>query len=103
MSTPIQQHPQRIPTALRKKTQQLLQDMLHKDAIQPSQSPWASPIVLVRKKNGALRFCIDYHELDHITRKDAYPLPRIDNTLDSLADAQWFTTLDVASGYWQAE
>ena len=103
MSPPIRQHPQRIPTALRKETQQLLQDMLHKDTIRPSQSPWASPIVLVRKKNGALRFYIDYHKLNHITRKDAYPLPRINDTLNTLAGARWFTTLDLASGYWQVE
>ena len=81
--------------------QHLLKDMLEKNTIQPSNSPWASPIVLVKKKNGALRFCVDYRKLNAVTRKDAYPLPRVDDTLDTLAHARWFTTLDLISGYWQ--
>ena len=75
--------------------------MLEKNTIQPSNSPWTSPIILVKKKNGALRFCVDYRKLNAVTRKDAYPLPRVDDTLDTLAHARWFTTLDLISGYWQ--
>ena len=58
---------------------------------------------MVEKKDGSLRFCIDYRKLNEVTRKDAYPLPRIDDTLNTLAGSQWFTTLDLLSGYWQVE
>ena len=81
----------------------LLQDMQEKDVIQPSSSPWASPIVLVQKKDGSARFCVDYRKLNAVTIKDAYPLPRIDDTLDTLAGSKWFSTLDLLSGYWQVE
>ena len=87
----------------REKVQQLLQDMLDKKIISPSKSPWASPVVLVQKKNGSVRFCIDYRKVNAVTRKDAYPLPRVDDTLDTLAGSVWFSTLDLKSGYWQVE
>ena len=77
--------------------------MLEGDTIQPSSSPWASLIVRVRKKNGTLRFCADYRKLNAVTCKDAYPLPRLDDTLDTLAHLHWFNTLDLISGYWQVE
>ena len=72
-------------------------------AIRKSNSPWASAVVLVRKKDGSLRFCIDLHKLNSHTIKDAYSLPRIDKTLDCLNGAQIFTSLDLMSGYWQVE
>ena len=100
---PIRQRNRRIPPAQREKTTQMLQDMMSKQIIKPSTSPWASPIVLVRKKDGTLRFCVDYRKLNALTRKDAYPLPRIDDALDTLAGSKWFTTLDLISGYWQVE
>jgi hypothetical protein len=102
-SRPIRQGPRRIPFSQRLEVRQLVDDMLAQDTIQPSTSPWASPIVLVKKKDGSTRFCIDYRKLNSVTHKDAFPLPRIDDTLDSLAGSQWFTTLYLASGYWQVK
>ena len=80
-----------------------IQEMLDLGAIRPSNSPWASAIVLVRKKDGRLRFCIDLRRLNNRTVKDAYSLPRIESILDSLGGAQIFTTLDLKAGYWQVE
>ena len=78
-----------------------VQEMLACGAIRPSQSPWASPVVLVSKKDGDTRFCIDYRKLNDVTIKDAHPLPRIVDMLESLRGARYFTTLDAAKGYWQ--
>ncbi len=100
---PIRQPPRRVPAAYRQENQKLLQDMLKRNIVQPSTSPWAAPVVLIRKKNGTLRFCVDYRKLNAVTRKDAYPLPRVDDALDTLAGSCWFTTLDMISGYWQVE
>ena len=77
--------------------------MLEKDVIQPSTSPWASPIMLVQKKHGTLRLCVDYRKVNDVTRKDAYPLPRVDDTLETLSGSKWFTTLNLIRGYWQVE
>ena len=92
----IRQALRRTPFALLQHVDETVQEMLDQGVIQPSQSPWASPIVLVKNKNGTTRFCVDYRRLNSITRKDVFPLPRIDDTLD-------FTTLDLASGYWQVK
>ena len=71
--------------------------------IRPSTSPWSSPIVLVRTKDGTLRFCVDYGHLNSVTKADTYPLPRIDDMLDQLGKSTHFSTLDLASGYWQIQ
>lgn len=76
-----------------------IKQLLDSKVIRESSSPYASPIVLVQKKSGELRMCVDYRQLNAKTRKDAYPLPRIEESLDALAGAQWFSTLDLASGY----
>ena len=102
-STPIRQQTRRVPRAHRQEAKHLVESMLNNKIITPSSSPWASPVVLVRKKDGSLRFCVDYRKINAITRKDAYPLPRVDDTLDALACCKWFTTLDLLSGYWQVE
>ena len=78
-----------------------IQEMLAYGAIRPSQSPWASPVVLVGKKDGETRFCVDYRKLNDVTVKDAHPLPRIADMLESLRGSRYFTILDAAKGYWQ--
>ena len=78
-----------------------IKEMLLGGQIEPSDSPWASPVVLVTKKGGSTRFCVDYHRLNSLTIKDDYPLPRIDDSLWLLGNQQWFSTMDLASGYWQ--
>ena len=99
--SPIRQQLRRMPFALRQDVDRLVGEMLNQGVIEPSSSPWASPVVLVRKKDRGTRFCVDYRRLNHVTKLDEFPLPRIDDTLDLLAGARYFTTLDLASGYWQ--
>ena len=81
--------------------QQQVKEMLRDEVIRPSTSPWASQVVMVKKKGGTMRFCVDFRKMNDATIKDAHPLPRIDDTLESLHGAQYFTTLDLKSGYWQ--
>ena len=100
---PVHLLPRRIPQARRDEVKRLIQEMLDQGAIQHSDSPWSSPVVLAKKKDGSTRFCIDYRKVNEVTRKDAYPLPRVDDTLDTLVRLKYFSTLDLASGYWQVE
>lgn len=74
--------------------------MLQQGVIEPSSSPWSAPVTLCLKKDKTWRFCIDYRLLNAATLKDSYPLPKIDTSLDSLG-GKWFSTIDLASGYWQ--
>lgn len=75
--------------------------MLEAGVIEPSTSPWSSPVVIVKKKNNKYRFCIDFRKVNEVTEKDAYPLPQVSATLDKLRNARYITTLDLKDGYWQ--
>ena len=101
--TPFKERYRCIPPHQYEEVKQHLKEMLEIGAISKSKSPWAPAVVLVRKKDGSLRFCIDFRKLNAKTVKDAYSLPRIEETLDCLNGAQWFTSLDLKSGYWQVE
>ena len=95
VTAPIRQYPRQSPYAYREQVSRQLSDMLEQEVIQQSNSPWASPIVLVKKNDGNFRFCVDYRKVN------ALPLPRIDDLLDSLQGSIMFSTLDLRSGYWQ--
>ena len=98
---PLRQPYRRQSPAVRREEMAQVQQMLSSNVIRPSNSPWASPVVMVRKKDGSLRFCVDFRQLNAAKVKDAHPLPRIDDLLDALHGAKWFSTLDLKSGYWQ--
>jgi hypothetical protein len=97
-SRPVKQRPYRIPVHLNKVVNNQVNDMLDRGLIQLSNSPWSSPIVLAPKKDGDYRFCIDFRCVNSVTKKDAQPIPRIDDILDQLGGARYFSTLDLASG-----
>ena len=100
---PIKQRARRAPTLQQDIIDIEIAKMLDGNVIEPSQSPWGAPIVLVKKKDGTTRFCVDYRKLNDISIKDAYPLPNIEETFDSLNGASMFCSLDLASGFWQVE
>ena len=95
---PIRQPFRRQNPVVRDIEQQQVKEMLRDEVIRSSTSPWASPVVMVKKKNGSMRFCVDFRKMNDATIKDAHPLPRIDDTLESLHGAQYFTILDLKSG-----
>ena len=94
-TAPIRQYPRRFPYAYREEVNKQISDTLEKGVIQQSNSPWVSPIVLVKKKYGKIRFCVDYRKLNAATKRDAHPLPRIDDLIDSLQGSTMFSTLDL--------
>ena len=100
-TTPFKERFRRIPPPQVDEVREHLKLMLDTGAIQPSNSPWCNAVVLVRKKDGSLRFCIDFRRLNSLTKKDSHPLPRICETLDSLVGAAYFSTFDLTSGFWQ--
>ena len=97
---PIRQPLRRHPFQHLEAIDRHVDEMKKHGIIEPAASPWASNIVLVRKKDGTLRFCVDYRQLNAITYKDSYPLPLIDNCLNALAGSSWFSTLDLGAGYY---
>ena len=102
-ASPVRQPVRRLSLPAKEEVKKFLAEMLQKNVISPSTSPWASAIVLVQKKDGSTRFCVDYRKVNSLTRKDAYPIPKIVEILDTLAGAKLFSTLDLRSGYWQVQ
>ena len=100
---PFKEHYRHIPPHMYDDMKAHIQEMLDIGAIHRSHSLWASAVVLVWKKDGGLRFCIEIRKLNNWTVKDAYSLPWIDKTLDSLQGSQWFSPLDLKSGHWQVK
>ena len=98
---PLHQKYRQQNPAVRQEEMALVQQMLSSGVIHPSNSPWALPVVMVKKKYGSLRFCVDFRQLNAVTVKDAHPILRIDDLLDALHGARWFSTLDLKNRYWQ--
>ena len=93
--------PRRIPYHQQEKVQHYIAENEHSGIIKKSSSPWAFPIVVVLKMDGSVRICVDYRRLNDITRNNAYPLPRIEDIFDALRKSKYFSTLNLASGYYQ--
>lgn len=96
---PFKLPPRRIPLAYVGEAEEAIQNFFDQGSIRPSTSPWASPLVFVRKKNGQLRPCVDYRRLNQISRKDAFPLPRIEDCFDAVSGATLFSSMDITSAY----
>ena len=102
-ATPIKQMPYRTSPEGKQEIDRQVNNMLERGIIQESISAWSSPVVLVKKKDGSMRFCVDYRKLNKVTKKDSFPLPLIADTLDSLSGTSVYSTLDMKAGYWQIE
>ena len=98
---PIKQRMRRTPLGFAAEEDKYLASMIEHGVIRPSFSNWSSPPVLVRKRDGSVRYCVDFRRLNDVTRKDVFPLPLIEECVDALAGSKYFSTLDMASGYWQ--
>lgn len=100
-SPPIKQRYYPLSRALQTEVNAELEKMLADGIVEPSDSPWSSPIVMIKKKTGGWRFCVDYRSLNRVTVPDSYPIPYVSATLDKLRDAKYLSTLDIKSAYWQ--
>ena len=101
--SPIKKSPYRAPLKQREAISKAVDEMLQAKVIEKSRSPWSFPVVLVTKRDGSNRFCIDYRSLNNITKNNSFPLPVIDDLLATLGEAKYFSKLDLKSGYWQVE
>ena len=98
---PIKQSPRRPPLSARQAEDDILDEMLESRVIEPSDSPWASPVYLVKKKDGTYRFCVDYRRVNSVSKRDPFPIPDIHDALDHLRGSRYFATIDLLSCYWQ--
>ncbi|GJU22531.1 putative reverse transcriptase domain-containing protein [Tanacetum coccineum] len=98
-ATPVAKSPYRLAPSEMQELSKQLQELQDKGFIRPSHSPWGAPVLFVKKKNGSMRMCIDYRELNKLTVKNRYPLPRIDDLFDQLQGARYFSKIDLRSGY----
>ena len=101
-AAPIHQTVRRLPFHQRELVHNMIEGMLDQGIVEPAEGAWSSPIVLA-KKDGSYRFCVDFRRVNDVTKKDVHPIPRIDDALDSLAGTKLFSVLDLTSGYWQVE
>jgi len=100
---PVHCHPYRTSFKERGEIRKRVDELERAGVVCPSNSPWSSPVILIPKKDGTYRFCIDYRKINAITKKDVYPLPRIEDALDNLGGAKYFSILDLISGFYQIE
>jgi hypothetical protein len=100
---PVRQRPRRVPLQLRKAVEKKLEQMQRYGIIEPSSSPWASNLIIAKKKNNDIRICVDWRSLNSLTVKDAHPLPHLQQALDCLAGCSWFSTIDMRQGFLQVE
>ena len=100
-ASPVRQRAYRTSPKIKSEIRSQVDTLLDHDVIEESHSPWSSPVVMVKKKDGSYRFCVDYRKLNKLTVKDSHPLPRTDDSLDALSGSVFFSTIDLSSGYWQ--
>ena len=100
-AVPVKQPPRRVPMAYADAEKKAIEDRKAKGVIRDSTSPWASPIVLVKREDGSVRHCVDYRKVNELVKPDGFPLPRIQDCLDAVAGSQYFSTFDLLSGYFQ--
>jgi len=100
-AAPVQVRPYRYPPAVKDEIERQVSEMLSSGHIQPSSCPFSSAVLLVKKKDGSFRFCVDFRQLNAITAKNKYPVPVIEELLDELQGASWFSSLNLTAGYYQ--
>ena len=98
---PIKERYRRVPLHKKELIEERIKEMLEVGIIRPSESPWSACPVLVTKQDGSVRWCVDWRRLNEITIKDSFPMPRVDECIDALEGAQWFSCIDLQHGYWQ--